>query len=366
MGDETQSGPTSGRPQAAAPRAAPRLASLIALVVLAVALAGLGTALGVPLPWLIGPLAASAGLQLAGLGPPLPRALRDGGQLVLGLGLGLYFTPAVLATVARLAPWIALGIVWALLLGLAFAAWLRRSHAEVDAATAFYAGAIGGASEMAVYAERAGARVDLVAAAHSLRVVIVVLGLPFALTALDVRGVDPTVPGPRTVDALGLLALLGGALLAALGAERLRLPNAWMLGPLALALLLTAQGIEPSALPAWLSAAGQLAIGVALGSKFSRRFLAAAPRFLAAVASGTLALMAVSALFGALLAERLGLPLATLVVGTSPGGIAEMCITAKVLQLGVPVVTALHVTRLVGVLLLARPLERWLRRHGAL
>ena len=46
---------------------------------------------------------------------------------------------------------------------------------------------------------------------------------------------------------------------------------------------------------------------------------------------------------------------ATLVLGTAPGGIAEMCITAKVLQLGVPLVTAFHVTRLV-VLLLATPL----------
>ena len=46
-----------------------------------------------------------------------------------------------------------------------------------------------------------------------------------------------------------------------------------------------------------------------------------------------------------------GLHPATLVLGTAPGGIAEMCITAKVLQLGVPLVTAFHVTRLVVLLL---------------
>ncbi|MFI4925940.1 MAG: AbrB family transcriptional regulator, partial [Vicinamibacteria bacterium] len=46
---------------------------------------------------------------------------------------------------------------------------------------------------------------------------------------------------------------------------------------------------------------------------------------------------------------------ATMVLGNAPGGIAEMCITAKVLQLGVPMVTAFHVTRLC-VLLLATPL----------
>ncbi len=48
--------------------------------------------------------------------------------------------------------------------------------------------------------------------------------------------------------------------------------------------------------------------------------------------------------------------------GMSPGDIAEMAITAKVLQLGAPVVTAFHVTRLAAVLLLAEPLYRWLYR----
>jgi uncharacterized membrane protein AbrB (regulator of aidB expression) len=36
-----------------------------------------------------------------------------------------------------------------------------------------------------------------------------------------------------------------------------------------------------------------------------------------------------------------------------------MAITAKVLQLGVPLVTAFHVTRLAAVLLLAEPMYRW-------
>ena len=46
-------------------------------------------------------------------------------------------------------------------------------------------------------------------------------------------------------------------------------------------------------------------------------------------------------LFAGLLAWATGLPWVTLLLGTSPGGITEMAITAKVLQLGVPVVTTL-------------------------
>ena len=68
--------------------------------------------------------------------------------------------------------------------------------------------------------------------------------------------------------------------------------------------------------------------------------------------------MIVCAGFGWLLSWASGLHPATLILGTSPGGIAEMAITAKVLQLGVPMVTAFQVCRLVAVLVLAEPVYR--------
>jgi hypothetical protein len=56
------------------------------------------------------------------------------------------------------------------------------------------------------------------------------------------------------------------------------------------------------------------------------------------------------------------------VLGTCPGGMTEMSITAKVLQLGVPVVTALQLLRYIAVMLLTRRLWGWelrrLRRAG--
>jgi len=80
------------------------------------------------------------------------------------------------------------------------------------------------------------------------------------------------------------------------------------------------------------------------------------------VVAGTLGMIALSAGFAALLALGTGVHPATMILGTSPGGIAEMAITAKVLQLGVPMVTALQVCRLVAVLMLVGPLFRW--RYG--
>jgi len=52
------------------------------------------------------------------------------------------------------------------------------------------------------------------------------------------------------------------------------------------------------------------------------------------------------------------LPIASLILATAPGGIAEMCITAKVLQLGVPLVTAAHVTRVAVLITTTGPTYR--------
>jgi uncharacterized membrane protein AbrB (regulator of aidB expression) len=74
------------------------------------------------------------------------------------------------------------------------------------------------------------------------------------------------------------------------------------------------------------------------------------------VAIGSVGMVVLCAGFALLLAWVTGLHWATMVLGTSPGGIAEMAITAKALQLGVPVVTAFQVCRLVAVLVMVEPL----------
>jgi membrane AbrB-like protein len=137
------------------------------------------------------------------------------------------------------------------------------------------------------------------------------------------------------------------------------------MGSLLASLAVTLAGWELSAVPNALSNAAQLVIGVSLGIRFRREFIKTAPRWLASVAWGSVVMMSVSVLFGMALAWGTGLHPATLILGTAPGGITEMAITAKVLQLGVPVVTAFQVCRLVAVLLIVGPLFTWVARRVA-
>jgi uncharacterized protein len=318
--------------------------------------------LGVPLPWMIGPLVVTALLSIAGAPVRASGRLRNAGQWAIGTVLGLYFTPPVLVAMLALAPALVMGALWALVLGDAFARWLRwsqRRAAPLHPATAYFAAAIGGASEMAVLAERHGGAVDTVAAAHSLRLLIVVVVLPFALKGLDVHGLEDAPVRAGTIDVIGLAGLTLATLAGALALQRWKVPNPWVLGPLLITLVITAAGLHLSALPRAAVDAGQLFIGVALGARFSREFVRRAPRWLAAVAVGTLGMIALSALFGLALAWVFDLAPANVVLGNSPGGIAEMAITAAVLHLGVPTVTAFHLLRYLVVLLATGPLYRW-------
>jgi membrane AbrB-like protein len=332
-----------------------QISATLALALLA-ALAA--RALHVPLPWMLGPLIATAVGGIAGLPLRASGRLRNAGQWVIGMALGLYFTPAVMALIVGLAPAIAASVLWALLLGHGFYRWLLRA-ADGDHATAYFSAAIGGASEMAVLAERQGGRVDRVAAAHSLRVLMVVLIIPFGLQLGGLHGQDPSALGLTEVRVSGLAWLVAASGLGILVLRHLGTPNPFVLGALASTLLLTAGGVTLSAMPAWASPAAQLSIGVSLGSRFTPDFVRSAPRWLGAVAFGTLLMLMLTGAVAWVLARWMALHPATALLATAPGGIAEMAITAKVLQLGVPVVTAFQVVRYVAVLTLTPLLFRY-------
>lgn len=336
-------------------------ASVAALAV-ALAAGTLCAWLRVPLPWMIGPMVATAAARIGGWHIVGPRGGRQAGQWIIGTALGLYFTPPVAARVG--------GIVWLLVVGALFAialgyacGFLLSRLAGTDRTTAIFASVPGGAAEMAVLGERFGARVDQVAAAQSLRILMVILIVPSVFTGLRLHGADPFAAGASVVHWPVLLALLCATAAVGLILQRLGVPNGFVLGALAVVIPLTASGIDSSAMPRLVLNGAQLLLGCALGSRFNRGFIARAPHFVGAVLLTVAVALLLSAAFAIALAWLTGIHPATLVLATAPGGIAEMAITAQVLDLGVPVVTAFHVARVILLLTCTAPLFAWLRRR---
>ena len=343
-------------------RAVARVPALALLKTVVLALLGAALAIwtGLPLPWLVGPLMMVAAFNISGARLRSVPYAREAGQWIIGFALGLYFTPEIVRLIVRLAPWVIVAVLFSVLLGLA-GAWVLKRLSGESGTTCFFAAAIGGAAEMATQAERHGGRVDRVAAAHSLRIMLVALVVPFALQWWGVQGADPYTPAASTFDPAGFAVLVAATGGGAAVLTRLGVPNAFMLGPLLTAAAITAAGFAWSSLPTPLLNAGQLLIGIALGSRFAPEFFRAAPRYLAAVAALTVGYLVACVVFGAWLAQVAGLATATAVLASTPGGIGEMAITAKVLKLGAPIVTAFHSIRMALIVLIIGGLYRAVR-----
>jgi membrane AbrB-like protein len=314
-----------------------------------------------PLPWMIGPLVAMAACNFAGARLRAMPLTRQAGQLVIGMALGLYFTPAVAREVASYWPVLIGAAVFAIALAWA-CGWFLSRTTGLDRTSGFFASVPGGAAEMAIMGESFGGRVDRIVFAQSLRVLVVVIAVPFALTYSGVHGADLYVPAPVPFDAKRLAALFALGLAAGGLAARIGMPNPFMLGPLLCAIGLTFGEVELSSIPVWITNVAQLLLGCALASRFERTFLHGLGRYAAAVMASIALALALAVAFSGVLAWWSGLALPSLILATAPGGIAEMCITAKVLQLGVPLVTAAHVTRVLILLNAVGPLYRIARR----
>lgn len=315
-----------------------------------------------PLPWMLGALLLTASSRIVGIGVACPKLFRSCGQWVIGTSLGLYFTSQVIGHITSNIVSIVAGMLFALLLALlgsTMLCWLARE----DFKTAWFSAAIGGASEMANLAEKAQARTDRVATAHSVRLLLVVLAVPFIFQWWGVAGIDPAIPGARNVEPWGLVLLVGLTWAAGLAFQHFGLVNPWVLGPMAVAIALTSTGIELSTLPDFVPKVGQLFIGWSLGDRYRPDFLRSAPRFVAVLVLYTIVSLILAFGFGFLLSRWSNVPLPTLILGTTPGGIAEMSMTAKVLQLGVPTVTAFHVMRMVFVVMVTGPIGEFLARR---
>lgn len=302
-------------------------------------------ALHIPLPWLLGPLFFVGVLRLASAPVSTIGPLRNVGQWIIGVSLGLYFSPEIGKLIAQHWGVLVLGMLVALVLGV-FGTWVLCKVGKADVKTAWFSAAIGGASEMSVLAERYGARVDLVASAHSLRVLAVVTIIPFGFEFAGIVGQNDQTLKQLPVDywhllLIGVLATVCGILFS-----RLRIASAWVLGPLVVAAVLTLFELVATSLPTWVINLGQLFLGWALGDRYRPAFFKAAPRFMFAVGLFSVVSIAIVGVIGIGVAGVSQLSLPSVWLGMAPGGLAEMAITAKVLMLGVPMVTAFQVSRM--------------------
>ena len=89
--------------------------------------------------------------------------------------------------------------------------------------------------------------------------------------------------------------------------------------------------------------------GLVLGARYERAFFARYRLFIPFALLNSFFILIASVAAGVALAWAFGLPVATMIIATAPGGLAEMTITAQALKISVPLVVAFHLFRVVVV-----------------
>lgn len=321
----------------------PRMALALAVAIPAGALLAW---LETPIPWMIGPMVAVATLNLLGIRAfALPYG-RQMGQVILGSAIGIYFTPPVLVALGANALPILLTTFSAFAIG-GVGALVMSRVSGVDGKSAFFASIPGGSMAMANLAEKYGATMPPVAVAHSLRVSILVIVIPFGLTYGGIH-IEPSSFRPEfSLDYSILIPWLAASLILGELSERLRFHNGCLLTPLFVGAILALNDVTLSEVPSWLTDFAQLMFGLILGERYERAFFAKHKLFIPfALVNATFIIIA-SAAVALGICWAFGIPLATMIIATAPGGMAEMAIVAQALQMAIPTVMAFHLFRII-------------------
>ena len=330
------------------------LLRLVAILALGAAVGATAKVVRMPLPFVLGPLIATACLGIGGWPVVGVRRLRPGAQFVIGSAIGIQFTHAIVLRLALLLPLIISSALLTITVCACASAFLIVA-AGLDRKTAFFATAPAGAAEMANIAARYGGEPEPIMVAQTIRVVMTVMAAPFLVIHFANDGQFHQVAQAAVMAwpyllLLALAAGIGGFLMS-----RTTFPNAWFMGPLLGCALVGMSGLMDGRVPDILVNLSQVVIGCSLGAQFRREFVTRLARMvLASSASIVLVLIAMA---GAAIACGLvfTLPIAALALAFAPAGMAEMTLTGKVLGLDAALISGFHTVRIIMVMGLVVP-----------
>jgi hypothetical protein len=343
------------------------LARLVAVLALGAAVGACAQQIRMPLPFVLGPLVATAVLGIAGWPVVGVRRLRPGAQFVIGSAIGIQFTHAIVARLALLLPLIIGSSLMSIAVCACASAFLIAA-AGLDRKTAFFATAPAGAAEMANIAARYGGEPEPIMVAQTIRVVMTVMAAPFLVIHFANDGQlhqveQAALMGWPSLALLAVWAGVGGFLMS-----RTTFPNGWFMGPLLACALVSIFGLLEGRVPNFLVNVSQIVIGCSLGAQFRREFVTRLGGMVLASMTSIVLVLTVMAAAAIGFAYALALPVGALALAFAPAGMAEMTLTGKVLGLDAALISGFHTVRIIMVMGLVVPtfklFDRLLDRFG--
>lgn len=307
--------------------------------------AGLFFVLGLPLPFLFGPLfacllGALLGLPLVNLGIVSVFA-----RTIIGVTIGASITPEVVSRVPEMAVSVALIPAYVAIIGLVGVPFFRRVY-RFDPVTSWYAAMPGGLQDMVLFGRDAGGDVRALSLIHATRLLVIVTLAPFILAqGFEVEITNFVGQPASTLPAREMLLMAAAAVIGWFVATRIGLFGASILGPLIATAALSLGGFIHSRPPAEAIATAQFFIGIAIGVGYVGVTLAEIRRDVLAGVFFVFLLAAIAALFTEIVVL---FSLANAIEGFlafAPGGQAEMAILALIAGADLGYIIVHHITR---------------------
>lgn len=305
---------------------------------------------GLPAGFLSGSILTVAAAALAGRPMLVPRSLTRAIFVLIGISLGAVVTPETLHGMAAYPASIAALIAAIACVSLAGTAYLYFVHGW-KLLSSYLASSPGGMSQVLVMAAELGADLRAVAIVQSLRVLVIAVGLPAALTLSGFTGhAMRRGNGPMTLAVVDDLAILTVVSIAvAYLAYRVRFPGGLLFGAMFASAALHGTGVVQAVVPSWVANTAMIALGGVVGARFANM----PPRVLVNYLSASFGALAVSiivaAVFAAAIVVALSLPVAEVMIAYAPGSVDAMMLLALALHLDPVYVGAHHVSRVLFV-----------------
>lgn len=339
---------------------------------LLIAICGVGAIIakwiGLPLPYLLGPLAVSGLLSiLAASRLPTEFPYLSGLRLlfiaVIGLMIGAQVSLSLFSQAHGLAISL-LALTCFVLLCIGYNYVIFHHVGNYDPATAFYSSAPGGLYESIAFGEEAGADTSRLVLQQFLRVIMVVTLLPIGLSLWHGAPVGSaagmSLAGAQVpLSRLPTIALAVGAGIV-LG-RLLRFPARQLTGTMAVGAFLSLTGWIEMDIPQWLVNLAQVVVGAALGMRFkgSTSGLIAKGALLALLSVG--GMLTVAAVIAWFLAPITGETFEVMLISFAPGGVTEMALVALSLPANPALVTLYHILRILITVLGLSLSARWFK-----
>ena len=329
------------------PLTSPQAQALALLIGVAGGLAAYGV--GMPLPWMLGPMITTTIAAMMHVPVRAPAQLRPIVIPVIGVLLGSSVTAQ---TFGLLQSWLVslalLTVFLACASAISYATYRRLGG--YDKVTAFYAAMPGGLNEMLILGGQAGGDERRIALAHAARILVVIVfvalffGLVLGVTS-GARGAARWIP----LDALTLFdytVLTGCAVIGNLIGTRLKIPAAPIFGPMILSGLAHIMAIVTVAPPSAFIIIAQITMGTIIGTRFAGASVAQIRHDLGLAIIASLGMLVVAVGFATLAAWASGIPISQAFLAYSPGGLTEMSLLTLALNQDVTYVSVMHIVRI--------------------